>query len=190
VDFVALHKSSYIGRYDILGGLKEGGTFLLNSIWSADEVFENLTEDMQKTILEKNIKVFNIDALKIAHEVGLGARISTVMQAAFFKISGVLPEDEAIRLIKDAIKKTFLSKGENIVKMNWAAVDKAVAAVEEIHVPDKITKSAPLPKLIPDDASDFAKEVILPVMRFKGDTIPVSKMPIDGQIPSGTTKLE
>ena len=190
VDFVALHKSSYIGRYDILGGLKEGGTFLLNSIWSADEVFENLTEDMQKTILEKNIKVFNIDALKIAHDVGLGARISTVMQAAFFKISSVLPEDEAIKLIKDAIKKTFLSKGENIVKMNWEAVDKAVSAVEEIPVPDKITKSAPPPKLIPDDASDFAKDVILPVMRFEGDTIPVSKMPIDGQIPSGTTKLE
>jgi len=190
VDFVALHKSSYIGRYDILGGLKEGGTFLLNSTWRADELFENLTEDMQKTIIDKNIKVFNIDALKIAHDVGLGARISTVMQAAFFKISGVLPEDEAIKLIKDAIKKTFLSKGENIVKMNWAAVDKAVEAVEEVPIPDKITKSAPQPKLIPDDASDFAKEVILPVMRFEGDTVPVSKMPIDGQIPSGTTKLE
>jgi len=190
VDFVALHKSSYIGRYDILGGIKEGGTFLLNSTWSADEVFENLTEDMQKTIIEKNIKVYNIDALKIAHDVGLGARISAVMQAAFFKISGVLPEDEAIKLIKDAIKKTFMSKGENIVKMNWSAVDKAVEAVEKVPIPETITKSAPKPKLIPDDASDFAKEVILPVMRFEGDTVPVSKMPIDGQIPSGTTKLE
>jgi pyruvate-ferredoxin/flavodoxin oxidoreductase len=190
VDFVALHKSSYIGRYDILGGLREGRTFLLNSTWSVDEVFENLTEDMQKTILEKKIKVFNIDALKISHNVGLGARISAVMQAAFFKISGVLPEDEAIKLIKDAIKKTFMSKGENIVKMNWAAVEKAVAAVEEIPIPDKITKSAPQPKLIPDDAGDFAKEVILPVMRFEGDSVPVSKMPFDGQVPSGTSKLE
>lgn len=190
VDFVALHKASYIGRYDILGGLKEGGTFLLNSTWSADEVFENLTEDLQKTILDKKIKVYNIDALKIAHDVGLGARISTVMQAAFFKISGVLPEEEAIKLIKDAIKKTFTAKGENIVKMNWAAVDKAVAAVEEVPIPDKITKSAAPPRLIPDDASNFAKEVILPVMRFEGDVIPVSKMPFDGQVPSGTTKLE
>ena len=190
VDFVALHKASYIGRYDILGGLKEGGTFLLNSTWSADEVFENLTEDMQKTILDKKIKVYNIDALKIAHDVGLGARISTVMQAAFFKISGVLPEKEAIGLIKDAIKKTFISKGENIVKMNWAAVDKAVEAVEEVPIPDRITKSAAPPRLLPDDADDFAKEVILPVMRFEGDVIPVSKMPFDGQVPSGTTKLE
>jgi pyruvate-ferredoxin/flavodoxin oxidoreductase len=190
VDFVALHKASYIGRYDILRGLREGGTFLLNSTWSADEVFENLTEDMQKTILEKKIKVYTIDALKIAHGVGLGARISAVMQAAFFKISGVLPEDEAIKLIKSAIKKTFLSKGENIVKMNWAAVDKAVAAIKEVPIPDKITKSAAPPKLIPDDAGDFAKEVILPVMRFEGDGIPVSKMPFDGQVPSGTTRLE
>lgn len=190
VDFVALHKASYIGRYDILKGLKKGGIFLLNSTWRPDEVFENLTEDMQKTILEKNIKVYNIDALKIAQDVGLGARISTVMQAAFFKISGVLPEEEAIKLIKDAIKKTFLSKGENIVKMNWAAVDKAAAAIEEVPIPDKITKSAAPPKLIPDDADEFAREVILPVMRFEGDRIPVSKMPIDGQVPSGTTRLE
>jgi len=190
VDFVALHKSSYIGRYDILGGIKEGGTFLLNSTWKASEVFENLTEDMQKTIIEKNIKVYNIDALKISQKVGLGARINTVMQAAFFKISGVLPEDEALKLIKDAIKKTFLKKGENVVKMNWEAVDQAAAALEEVPVPDTITKSAQEEKLIPDDASEFARDVIDPVMHFKGDSIPVSKMPFDGYVPTGTTRLE
>lgn len=190
VDFVALHKSSYIGRYDILEGIRENGIFLLNSDWKADEVFEHLTEDMQRTIIEKKIKVYNIDALKIAHEVGLGARINSVMQAAFFKISGVLPEDEALKLIKDAIKKTFLKKGENVVKMNWAAVDRAAAALEEVPIPDKITKSAPVIKLIPDDADDFAKDVIDPIMHFKGDTIPVSKMPYDGRIPTGTTRLE
>jgi len=190
VDFVALHKSSYIGRYDILEGIKEGGTFLLNSTWKADEVFENLTEDMQKTIIEKNIKVYNIDALKIAQKVGLGARINTVMQAVFFKISGVLPEDEALNLIKEVIKKTFLKKGENVVKMNWEAVDQAAAALEEIPIPDTIAKSAPEAKLIPDDASEFAKDVIDPVMHFKGDSIPVSKMPFDGCVPTGTTRLE
>jgi len=190
VDFVALHKSSYIGRYDILEGIREEGIFLLNSNWKPDEVFENLTEDMQRTIIDKKIKVYNIDAHKIAQDVGLGGRISTVMQAAAFKISGVLPEEEAIELIKGAIKKTFMAKGEDIVKMNWAAVDKSIAALEEVPVPEKITKSAPAPKLIPDDADDFTKEVIYPVMRFKGDSIPVSKMPFDGQIPSGTTKLE
>jgi len=190
VDFVALHKHSYIGRYDILEGIREGGTFLLNSTWKADEVFENLTEDMQRTIIDKKIKVYNIDAYKIAHEVGLGGRISSVMQAAAFKISGVLPEDEAIQLIKDAIKKTFISKGEDIVKMNWAAIDRAVEALEDVPVPEEITKSAPVPKLLPDDADEFAKDVIYPVMRFKGDMISVSKMPYDGQIPSGTTRLE
>ncbi len=189
-DFIALHKSSYIGRYDILGGITEGGTFLLNSIWKADEVFGNLTEDMQKTIIEKKIKVYNIDALKIAQEVGLGTRINTVMQAAFFKISGVLPEDEAIKLIKDAIQKTFLKKGEDIVKMNWAAVDKSVDALEEVPIPSEITKSVPEIKFIPDDADDFTKNVIDPILHWKGDTIPVSKMPYDGRIPTGTTRLE
>ncbi|MCK4690000.1 MAG: 2-oxoacid:acceptor oxidoreductase family protein, partial [Candidatus Marinimicrobia bacterium] len=181
VDFVALHKSSYIGRFDILEGITEGGTFLLNSIWKADEVFENLTEDMQKTIIEKKIKVYNIDALKIAQEVGLGTRISTVMQAAFFNISGVLPENEAIKLIKSAIEKTFLKKGKEIVEMNWAAVDRAVDALEKVPIPSKITKSAPEIKFIPDDADDFTKNVIDPILHWKGDSIPVSKMPYDGR---------
>ncbi len=190
VDFVALHKSSYIGRYDILEGLKQGGIFLLNSKWKADEVFENLTEDMQKAIIEKNIKIYNIDALNIAEKVGLGARISTVMQAAFFKLSGVLPEDKAIKLIKKAVKKTFLKKGEDIVKMNWAAIDQAAAAIKKIPVPEKIKKFAPVSKLIPDNAGEFTRSVIDPIMHFKGDSIPVSKMPYDGFVPSGTTKLE
>jgi len=190
VDFIALHKSSYIGRYDILDGIREEGTFLLNSKWKSDEVFENLTQDMQKRIIEKKIKIYNIDALKIAQEVGLGARINTVMQAAFFKISGVLPEKEALNLIKKAIEKTFLKKGKDVVKMNWAAVDRASDALKEVKIPSKITKSAPIIRLIPEDAGDFAKCVIDPVLHFKGDTIPVSKMPYDGRIPSGTAKLE
>jgi pyruvate-ferredoxin/flavodoxin oxidoreductase len=190
VDFVALHKSSYIGRYDILKGIKEGGTFLLNSNWEADEVFENLTEDMQKTIIQKNIKVYNIDGIKIANEVGLRNRISTVMQTAFFKISGVIPEEKALKLIKEAIKKTFMKKGEDIVEMNWKAVDRASEALEEVPIPDQIRKSAPEIKLIPDDASEFAKNVIDPSMHFEGDQIKVSQMPLDGAVPTGTTRLE
>ncbi len=190
VDFVALHKSSYIGRFDILKGIREGGVFLLNSSWKADEVFENLTEDMQKTIIEKKIKVYTIDALKISEKVGLGERISTVMQAAFFKISGVLPEKQALKFVKDAIKKTFITKGENIVRMNWEAVDHASAALEEVLVPEKITKSAPALKLIPEEANDFAKCVIDPIMHFEGDAIPVSQMPLDGAVPTGTSRLE
>jgi pyruvate-ferredoxin/flavodoxin oxidoreductase len=189
-DFVALHKSSYIGRYDILEGIREGGTFLINCEWPADKVFENLTADMQRTIIEKKLKVYAVDALKLAEELGLGTRINTIMQACFFKISGVLPEDKAIDLIKSAIKKTYLKKGMDVVEMNWAAVDKAAAGLKRVPVPDKITVSAPVPKLVPDDADAFTKNVIEPIMHFKGDLIPVSQMPVDGQVPSGTTRLE
>jgi len=190
IDFVALHKSSYIGRYDILKGICEGGTFLLNSTWKPEEVFENLTEDMQKIIVEKKIKVYTIDALSIAQEVGLRSRINTVMQAAFFKISGVLPEKEALKLIKDAIKKTFLKKGEDVVKMNWEAVDKASDALQQVPIPDKITRSAPEIILIPDDADEFETNIIKKIMHYKGNDITVSEMPFDGQIPTATTRLE
>jgi pyruvate-ferredoxin/flavodoxin oxidoreductase len=190
VDFVALHKPSYIGRLDILEGIREGGIFLVNSNWKTEDVFENLTEDMQKTIIEKKVKVYNIDALKIAGELGLGLRINSIMQACFFKLSGVLPGDEAIALIKKAIEKTYGRKGPEVVKMNWDAVDRSAAALAEVPVPAKITKSAPITKLVPDDAIAFAKDVIDPVTRFKGDLLPVSKMPFDGAIPTATSRLE
>ncbi len=190
-DFIACHNQAFIGRYDILEGIKEGGVFLLNSNWSKDEVFENLTENMQKTIIEKKIKCYNINALEIAKNVGLGGRINTVMQAAFFIISNVLEKKQAIKMIKDAIDKTYRKKGDKVVEMNWKAVDKADEALEKIPVPDKMPKKHYTEKkLVPDDAGDFVKEVMEPIMRDKGDTIPVSKMPIDGYAPSGTTKYE
>ena len=190
VDFVALHKPSYIGRMDILEGIREGGTFLINSDWKGDEVFENLTEDMQRTIIDKKVKVYTIDALKIAGELGLGLRLNSIMQACFFKLSGVLPEAEAIALIKKAIEKTYGRKGEEVVQMNWDAVDRAASGLEAVPVPAKITKSAPVTKIVPDDASAYAKEVIDPVTRFKGDLLPVSKMPLDGAVPTATARLE
>ncbi|HPZ07625.1 MAG TPA: pyruvate:ferredoxin (flavodoxin) oxidoreductase [Candidatus Eremiobacteraeota bacterium] len=190
VDFVACHNPAYIGRYDLLEGIREGGTFLLNSPWSSEEVFDHLTEDLQRAIIDKKLKFYNIDALKIAQEVGLGNRISTVMQAAFFKISGVLPEKESIGLMKDALKKTFAKKGEEVVKMNWDCVDRTSDALVQVKIPDSINKTALTPTLIPHDAISFAKDVIEPVMRLKGDSIPVSKMPLDGAIPTATSRLE
>ncbi|NOY81458.1 MAG: pyruvate:ferredoxin (flavodoxin) oxidoreductase [Kiritimatiellaeota bacterium] len=189
-DFVACHNPAYIGRYDMLKGIKEGGVFLLNSEWPNDEVFEHFTRDMQETIIRKKVKVYNIDALEIATGVGLGNRISTVMQTAFFKLAGVMDVDHAIDLIKKAIKKTFQRKGEDIVKMNWDAVDHALQALHEVPIPSEIVKSAPALKLIPDDASPFAKDIIEPIMHLEGDGIPVSKMPLDGAVPAGTTCLE
>jgi len=192
-DFIALHNPAYIGRYDVLKGIKAGGTFLLNSEWSNEEVFDHLTRAMQETIITRKIKFFNINALKISEEVGLGKRINSVMQAAFFKISRILPADEAITLIKAAIKKSFEKKGENIVKMNWEAVDRTSAALQEIKYPamvQEIIKSAPVPQLIPDNASEFARTVIDKMMHLQGDDIPVSQMPLDGKAPTATAKLE
>ena len=189
-DFVACHNPAYIGRYDMLAPLKEGGVFLLNSQIPSEEVFEHLTSAEQQQIITKKIRFYNIDALKIAEEVGLGTRINTVMQAAFFKISGIFPEDEAIALIKNAIKKTFGTKGEDIVKMNWAAVDGASDALDMVKIPAKVGKAYEPKKLIGEHADAFAKEIIEPIMHLKGNEIPVSKMSFDGTLPTNTARLE
>ncbi|MGE5343334.1 MAG: pyruvate:ferredoxin (flavodoxin) oxidoreductase [Candidatus Omnitrophota bacterium] len=192
-DFIACHNQAYIGRYDMLKELKDGGTFLLNSEYSNDEVFGRLTRDMQETIIRKKIKFYNIDALKIAESVGLGNRISTVMQAAFFAISGIMDKTKAIELIKKSIQKSFEKKGERVVKMNWDAVDKTEAALQEISYPKDIRdveKSTAAKKLIPDNGDDFAKNIIEKVMILKGDDIPVSQMPLDGKVPTATARLE
>ncbi|MBO8442720.1 MAG: pyruvate:ferredoxin (flavodoxin) oxidoreductase [Spirochaetes bacterium] len=189
-DFVACHNPAYIGRYAMLDNLKEGGVFLLNSAIPSDVVFEHLPRHDQEIIINRKIRFYNINALAIAQKAGLGTRINTVMQAAFFKICGVLPEDEAIDLIKQYAKKTFIKKGEEVVKKNWAAIDGASEALVEVKVPATITKSLEPKKLIPDDASDFAKHNIEPIMHLKGNDIPVSCMSFDGTLPSGTAKLE
>ena len=190
-DFVACHNQAFIGRFDLLGGIKENGVFLLNSNWSRDEAFYNLTRPMQETIINKNIRFYNIDGLKIAEEVGLGGRINTTMQTAFFLISGVLERNEAIKLIKESIKKTYTRKGEDIVQMNLEAVDRVNEALVEIEVPKTLPdKYMPLKKLVPEDADDFILNVIEPVMREQGDQVKVSQMPLDGYVETGTAKLE
>ena len=189
-NFVACHNPAYIGRYDMLDGIKEGGVFLLNSEYDSAHVFNHLSEDLQKTIIAKKLKFYNIDALKISEKAGLGARINTVMMTAFFAISGVLPKDKAIDLIKISIKKAYGRKGEDVVKKNWECVDATTAALEEVKVPAAITASFKPAKLIADDAPAFAKDIIKPLMHLKGDDVPVSKMSFDGVIPTGTAALE
>ena len=188
--YVACHNPAYIGRYDMLGAIQEGGTFVLNSEIPTAEVFEHLTKEEQQIIIDRKINFYNVNALKIAMEVGLGGRINTVMQTVYFKLSGVLPEEQSIQLIKDYAKKTFEKKGMDIVEMNWKAIDASAAAIEKVEVPTKITKSFVLPDLLPADAPAFAKDVILPTMQMKGDDVPVSKMAYDGALPVSTTKLE
>jgi len=187
-DFVAVHNTSFIGKYDLLKGIKPGAVFLLNSAWNKDDIFRHLTKDMQEAIIEKKLKFYNIDATSIAEKAGLGHRINTVMQAAFFEISGVLPEKEAIKLIKGAIKKQFERKGMDIVNKNWDAVDKTIGAIEEVPVPSSIKEWVEYKRIKAD--SVFAKKIIQPITELKGDTIPVSSMTLDGSVPVGTTKLE
>ncbi len=190
-DFIAVHQQSFIERYDVLKGIKKNGILLINSNWDKNEVFNHFTEDQQKEIIEKDLDVYNIDALKIANEVGLGNRVNTVMQAAFFIISKVLDKEKAIKLVKTAIEKTYMKKGEKIVKMNHMAVDKANENIVKIDIPSELPGKAQEEKqFVPENAEGYTKKIIEKVMKLEGDDIPVSDMPIDGAVPSGTTKLE
>ena len=193
-DFVSCSAHAYVGRYDLLKGIKEGGTFLLNSPYTKDEAFAHLTRDMQKTIIDKKIKFYNVDAEKLIKEQpGLrGKGANTVMMVAYFKVSGIIPFEQALEGMREMTKKTFKKKGDDVVNMNLALIDAAVNATEEVPVPSSLDGicSAEEVKLIPDDASDFAKKIIEPSMRQKGDDIPVSAMSVDGVIPTGTACLE
>ena len=193
-DFVSCSAHAYVGRYDLLKGIKEGGTFLLNSPYTKDEAFSHLTRDMQKTIIDKKIKFYNIDAEKLIKEQpGLrGKGANTGMLVAYFKVSGIIPFEQALEGMKEMTKKTFKKKGDDVVNMNIALIDAAVDACEEVPVPSSLdgVKYAPDIQLLPADADEFAKKIIEPSMRQKGDDIPVSAMSCDGVIPTGTAKLE
>lgn len=194
-DFIACHREQYIGKYDLLEGIVDGGIFLLNTTTSPEDVFSKLTKEMQDTIRKKNVKVYCVNAAEIARKVGLGNRINTVMQTAFFKISGVLPEEEAIPLIKNAVEKQFLKKGKDIVEMNWNAIDASRDAVTEVPIPSGEAESAPILNVVPEtdkipsDKLEFAKTIMEPVIRLKGDQVPVSAMTVNGTIPSATNRL-
>jgi pyruvate-ferredoxin/flavodoxin oxidoreductase len=190
VDFVALHRPQYIGQYDILEGITEGGTFLINSSQKPENIFRLFTKDMQETIKAKKVKVYAVDASKIAKSVGLGGRISSVMQTAFFKVSGVLPQQEAIDLIKKFVEKQFARKGQEIVEMNWKAIDASAEAVIEVPIPDVAEKFAEVQQVVPANSGVFAESIVDPILRLKGDLIPVSAMPVNGAIPTGTKRLE
>ncbi|HEX5169361.1 MAG TPA: pyruvate:ferredoxin (flavodoxin) oxidoreductase [Cyclobacteriaceae bacterium] len=190
VDFVALHRPQYIGRYDILEGITEGGTFLINSSQKPENIYRLLTKDMQETIVNKKLKVYAIDAAKIAKSVGLGSKINSVMQTAFFKLAGVVPEAEAISMMKEYVEKTFSRKGKEIVEMNWKAIDESANAVVEVPMPSTFDKWEDIAQLVPADAGDFANKIMDPILRLKGDSIPVSLMPLNGAIPTGTKRFE
>jgi pyruvate-ferredoxin/flavodoxin oxidoreductase len=189
-DFVGIHQFGLIETNDVLASAAEGATVLLNSRFGPDTVWDHLPQEFQKTVLEKKLKLYVLDGYSVADEVGMGGRINTIMQTAYFALSNVLPTEEAITKIKDAIQKTYGKRGKEIVEMNNAAVDKALAHLHEVKVPSqadsKITRRAPVPARAPD----FVQKVTAEMIAGRGDLIPVSQLPVDGTYPVGTTKYE
>ena len=189
-DFIACHKDAYVNMYDVLEGIKDGGTFLLNSAWTSVEDMEReLPGHMKRTIAKKGLKFYNVDAVKVAAEVGLGNRINMVTQTAFFSLANVLPLEEAIAYIKAAIKKTYGKKGDKVVNMNMEAVDKALEALVEIKYPESWADAADTPSIY-NDTDPYIANVIRPILSQQGDKLPVSAFDPAGIVPVGTTACE
>jgi len=189
-NFIACHKFELVNKIEILASACDGAVFLLNSPYPADEVWDRLPGPVQQTIVDRGIHLHVIDATRVARDAGMGKRINTVMQACFFALSGVLPRDEAIRQIKQAIEKTYKSKGQAVVDRNFAAVDAALDHLHEVGVDAGRRNERALDDVVPDHAPQFVREVTAPMMRGHGDDLPVSKLPADGTYPSGTTRWE
>lgn len=188
--FVACHNFSFVEKFDMLANAENGAVFLLNSPHSKDEVWKFLPGRMQKQIIEKKIKFYVIDGLEVAKKTGMGGRINTIMQTCFFAISGVLPREEAISKIKEAVKKTYGKKGEEVVKKNFEAIDQTLENLFEVPVQTKITGSMDEVAVVSDKAPDFVKNITAMMMAGKGDFITTSMMPADGTYPTGTTQWE
>lgn len=189
-DFIACHQFNFTEKVEMLDFASQGATFLLNSPYNKDEVWEKLPGQVQKQIIEKNIKVYVIDATTVARDTGMSGRINTIMQTCYFALSGVLPKDDAIRQIKKAIEKTYFKKGPKVIEQNFKAVDATLAHLEEVSYPKKVSSAEVDFLTVSDKAPGFVKDVTAMMMAGHGDTIPVSKMTVDGTYPSGTTQWE
>ena len=189
-NFVACHQPIFVERYDILKDAIPGGTFLLNTPYSAEEIWGKLPRVYQEHIVAKKLKMHVIDAVKVARESGMGGRINTVMQVCFFAISGVLPRQEAIDAIKKSIKKTYGKKGEEIVQMNLKAVDNTLARLHEVKVPARVDSQIELPPPVPKEAPEFVRSVLGEMIAGCGDRLPVSQLPCDGTFPLATSRWE
>jgi len=189
-DFIACHKFSFVEKLDMLSKAKKGGTFLLASPFNKDQIWDNLPVEVQKQIIDKELKFYVIDAVDLAEKAGMGGRINVIMQTAFFQISGVLPEAEAVELIKKAIKKSYGKKGEEVVKKNIATIDMALAGIQKVDYPKTANSKHKMILPVPATAPKFVKEVIGEIIAARGEKLPVSKIPNDGTWPTATTKYE
>ena len=189
-DFVACHNQSYVTRYDMTGDIKEGGTFLLNTTWTPEQLETELPAKMKNDIAKKHIKFYTLDGLKVINEIGARKGVNTVMQAAFFKLADIIPYEDAEKYMKSMIVKAYSKKGDAVVQMNYACVDKAVENLHEVKYPASwatTTEGAPM-VTGPDDA--YYQNFIKPITAQAGDSLPVSSFSADGHVPTGTTKFE
>jgi pyruvate-ferredoxin/flavodoxin oxidoreductase len=189
-DFVACHQFNFLERINMLRKAKKGGVFLLNSVYGPDEVWDKLPKTVQQQIIDKELQFYVVDGYEVAKQADMGRRINTVLQACFFAISGVLPKDEAIAEIKKAIKKTYGKRGEEIVQRNYAAVDMALDHLHQVTVPSEVTSDSDILPPVPVDSPEFVQEVVGTIIARDGNSIPVSKLPVDGTYPTATTQFE
>jgi len=189
-NFVACHQSVFLEKFEILQHAKPGATFLLNTPFSKEQIWDRLPRSVQEEIHEKQLKFYAIDAYSVAKASHMGQRINTVMQTCFFAISGILERDEAIAKIKESIKKSYGNKGEAIVQMNYAAVDNTLANLFEVDVPDAITSTIEMEPAVKGKITDFVENITKTLIENRGDELPVSAMPADGTWPTGTTQFE
>lgn len=189
-DFIGCHLFSFLEKYDILSTAKKGATLLINAPYTAEEIWNHLPAEAQQQIIDKELKVYTIDASDIALKTGMGSRTNTIMQTAFFGISGVMDKDKAIESIKGAIKKSYSSKGEEIVKKNYVAVDAALAGVHEVKYPKQVTSQKHIHNPVPASAPEFVQNVLGEIIANRGNELPTSAMPEGGIFPTGTTQYE
>ncbi|VAW79772.1 Pyruvate-flavodoxin oxidoreductase, partial [hydrothermal vent metagenome] len=189
-NFIACHKFGFIYKMDVLRDAADAAVFLLNSPYPAEQIWEQLPRPMQQNLIDRNISLHVIDATAVARAAGMGQRINTVMQTCFFALSGILPREQAIAQIKQAIEKSYTSKGRAIVEMNFKAVDSALDHLHQVNIPGQVSSRRELDAVVPDNAPDFVRDVTAVMLRGEGDSLPVSKLPVDGTYPSGTTQWE
>lgn len=190
-DFVACHNQAYLRQYDMLKDLQKGGTFLLNSLWSPEEMEEHLPASVKRALAKKEANFYTIDAWKISEAIGLGSRINMIMQAAFFKLTQVIPVDDAIKYLKEGIEKTYKKKGQQIIDMNCRAVDEGINAIQKVEIPASwLDAEDPKEKAL--DLPTFIEEILIPMNQQEGDDLPVSAFvdKPDGSFPLGTSKYE
>ncbi len=188
--FVACHQFSFLEWLDMLKYAAPGAVFLLNSVYDQDEVWDKLPVEVQQEIIEKKLRFYMVNANEVAAKTGMGGRVNTIMQTAFFAISGVLPREQAIEQIKKSIKKTYGKRGEAVVKQNFDAVDQTLANLFEVKVPSAATSKIKRRPPVPAEAPDFVVDVLGPIIAYNGEELPVSAFPVDGTFPTATTRWE